>query len=483
MTFFTLCDFKKKFKMEDSGSINDCILTKNEDCKSHPNSVEQLTKHCENFLKEFETLKTAKDKNLKTLEMERENVLQNVKDMKKMFVKYLDKLEEDAVETTNKLYDAEFKELTKQRDSLDKMVSKAQSQEEELKKYVEKGFTTVEYWHRTYFESAFAEYRTYLMNIHENSFHVYSKFERNTDLVNSICNLKSYGKISMIKSKSGCVLPRMSVCPLIDRTAFASGETNTMLSADLEIPSVHEMHIMDNGNILVCDDNNKKIKLFDTSNKPLSDVSLSSVPHGFTLLNQYEAMITLPIERQLNIVKIQEELVLEKKVKTKLMYGPVTKFKDTVIVFAEGKYHNYLNVINKQGHRLKCIRREKRNKQTNGIFQKVTCIAVSSDNETVYITDLNNGCIGLSMKGKVVFRFADVQVSGYSGVCTTSEGDIFITGKETNNVILVKKNKETVKEIVSANLRSPSFVSYCKERNQLLVTQSMSDTVKSFNLL
>ena len=484
MTYFLLYNFNiLKSKMKQSGVIGNSKLKDNEDHGNYPSCIDLLAQNCRDFLKEFETLKTAKDANLKTLEKQKEMVLHSVTDMKDRLVRYLDKLEEDAIEITNKLYDTEINELTKQMESLDEMTSKVKSQEEELEKYIEKGFSGIEYWQRTYFESGFEEYRRTLMDIHKNSFNISSTYEPNTDITKCVHKLKTFGKINMMKSKSGCVLPTMSVCPLTDRTAFISGETNTKFPADLDIPSINEMHVMDNGNTLVCDDNNQKIKLFDKEKKPLSALWLTSVPHGFALLNQNKAMITLPMDKQINIVKIGEELTLAKKVNTKLMCGPITQYKSNVIVFAEGTKHNYLNIIDRQGNKLKCIRREKRSVDNTGLFQKITCIAVSSDSETVYLTDLHNGCIGLSMKGKIMFRFTDSQILGYSGVCITGEDDIFITGKESNNVILVKKNTKLAKEIVGSNLIRPSFVSYCQKRNQLLVTQAMSDTVKSFNLL
>lgn len=99
----------------------------------------------------------------------------------------------------------------------------------------------------------------------------------------------------------------------------------------------------------------------------------------------------------------------------------------------------------------------------------------------IYITDQDKGCIGISTEGNIVFKYKADSVQVYTGICIDYCGNVYLSKKNADKVVVMKNNGEKVKNIVTMKGLLPHFIQLNHTYDKLVIQSS--NKIKVFKLI
>ena len=302
--------------------------------------------------------------------------------------------------------------------------------------------------------------------------------------------LRSYGETlnkTHTKSDPGFQLSERKECKAKDVANVEVFDTGSVEVCGIEIAR--------NGYLLICNHGNRTVSLFDTQFKELSKVRLSSAPWSIALLspmdqsnnllgNGYrvsnDALLSFPDKCRPQHVKIENTntLTLGKLFQTSVGFIRIIRYNDGLIALSEDDQFHTFSVVDRRGNIKQTIRKEMKGR---GMFNTAYFMALSKEN-ILYVTDLYNGCFGFSMAGDVVFTFRGESINDYVGVATDTDGFVYISGPDTNTIVMVNSGGKKVKDLVKIDGMKPGLITYDSLQNKLFVKEFFGSRIFVFTL-
>lgn len=263
---------------------------------------------------------------------------------------------------------------------------------------------------------------------------------------------------------------------------FGQFEIMTSLCSS-EPPAIVAMEVTSSGGLLVCDKASMKVKLFDAYFRPVTEVGLSSEPYGMAIVDQNEILVSMPdlhCLQRLNVCKNQK-LIPKEKIQTELKCSRLIKYHANLIVSVHDDNFISFNVMNLNGQVICCIRNEAI--VTGGKFNKLGFIALSPDQSVLYVTEMCSGCVGLSVStGEVLFMYKEPKTKFLFGVCTDSEGFVYVSSTDRDKIVMIDSNGRKVKQLAILNGTSPGYMTYCKVQRKLFIKTVYTNKILVYNL-
>ena len=243
----------------------------------------------------------------------------------------------------------------------------------------------------------------------------------------------SIGKIPQLLPSLGTVSVTPSPASQSDpgTVAIYTGELKLRTTADTKDPVISSYEKLTDGRQLICDQVNYKLKLYDSTNQFLSELTLPDMPVSVVSLSDTEAVVSLPNINTIQYIIIDTDLAVSET--KNVHYKPVAmvKYGNDILATVYDRFWN-VAVIDNNGTVKRTIY-----KDNDSLFSKPYCIDLSVDQKTVYVVDQNKGCIGLSMDGKVVFQHQNQKVKYYAGQAVGR--DCLFIGVEQGNDVKVRR--------------------------------------------
>ena len=222
----------------------------------------------------------------------------------------------------------------------------------------------------------------------------------------------SIGKIPQLLPSLGTVFVTPSPASKSDpgTVAIYTGELKPRTTTDIETTTMISYESLSDGRQLICDPVNNKLKLYDSTNQFLSELTLPDKPYSVVLLSDTQAVVSLPNINTIQYITIDTDLAVSET--KKVGYEPVAmvKYGDDILASIYDRFKK-VAVIDNHGTVKRVIYND-----NGSLFSKPYFIGLSVDQKTVYIVDIDKGCIGLSMDGNVVFQYQDQKVKLYDGL-------------------------------------------------------------------
>ena len=211
--------------------------------------------------------------------------------------------------------------------------------------------------------------------------------------------------------------------PDTENDLIYTGELKTRTATDTEDPSISSYEILPDGRQLITDEDNNKLKLYDSNNQYLSELVLPDMPVSAVILRDNEVMLSLPNIASLQYINIGTDLSLSQPAK-KVNYQPLAmvKYGDNILATLRDVRYRFCKVavIDNHGTVKRTIY-----KDNCSIFSSPFYIGLSVDQKTVYVGDGDKGCIGLTMDGNIVFQYQDQTMKYYAGLAV-GRASVFI---------------------------------------------------------
>ncbi|XP_052804860.1 uncharacterized protein LOC128234593 [Mya arenaria] len=225
------------------------------------------------------------------------------------------------------------------------------------------------------------------------------------------------------------------------------------------IDSVCEML---NGDIVIADCNNKRVKLLNSQYQVIDHCDLPGPPQHFchTVGNE----IAVAARKEVHFLKVTSgRLQKVRKFSTDHDCFSIADFKDELYVGSKTALYWYTM----NGELVEKIYQDKYGDST------VYSCAVSPDGERIYVTNYSaHRLLTLDKSGQVLFTFEDPELKCPTGVCVSPSIHVFVCGQESHTVLQVDREGTqklaTVVRKADGLLRPPS-VCFIEKTSSLLV--------------
>ena len=274
---------------------------------------------------------------------------------------------------------------------------------------------------------------------------------------------------------------------LLGRKAQSRSRVNVKADDDEDTPSITGCTVMTNGDVVLCDFSNEKIKLLNSSSLLTGNMKLSSLPHDVSVLDPSSVIVTLPANEKLQVVQVYPQLKPGRVIQLDEECWGVAVGKDELyvtcrnIILADGE----IRVLGLDG---KLKRRLGVNQDWSFMFTWPYYITVNSSGEKIFVSDCEtfydtHTVTCMSVDGRVIYTYKDGSMRGPVGLLCDSEDNILVCGRWSDNVQVLTDDGKRHCTLLTANdgLKDPYSMAHRESDNTLLVG-FRSDHLLSFQL-
>ena len=228
---------------------------------------------------------------------------------------------------------------------------------------------------------------------------------------------------------------------------------------------------MPNGDVVLCDEQNSNIKLLSDTFTIKDCLQLDSRLWDVSPVSSSSAVITLPLESQLQFIQVMPSLKkLDRYINVGSRCYGVQVVEDLIYVTC----NNYsgvaevlvLDVNGTVTHRLG------QPDKKPFMFSRPFYITVCPSTRNLFITDKGTDTVScLLSDGTVVYQYKDAELRGPSGVCVDGGGNAIVCGFDSDNVQVIRADGTKCCTLLTSQdgVGSPSSVAYRQSDNNLIL--------------
>ena len=265
------------------------------------------------------------------------------------------------------------------------------------------------------------------------------------------CKTDGYEKQASHNSGIQTVISQNNQDVILDLSPQSISKVSVKVANDKYVPNIKGCTFLSSGELLLCDCENKKIKLLNKSLTVSDSIKLASNPWDIAVVDDKTAIVTLPKKKQLQYVDLVPKLSLGSKLSTKqLCWGIVVVNKLIYITCHGGPGSNPggdIRVLDLRGNELKTIGI---NRDGSQFLQKPYYIAANREGNKLYVTDMDTGeIICLSPSGNIIYKLKDADIKAPSGVYVDSKDNLLVCSRDTDAVQVIAANGTKYKNLLT----------------------------------
>ena len=260
---------------------------------------------------------------------------------------------------------------------------------------------------------------------------------------------------------------------LLGRKFQSRSLVNVKAGDDTESPIITGCTVMANGDVVLCDSFNKKINLLNSSGVLTGIMKLSSDPFDVSILEPTSVIVTLPFNKQLQVVQVYPELKPGRVIKLDKTCQGVTVGKGELYVTCHrDTYPVTEGEIRVLGLNGKVKRRLGVNQDGSFRFTAPCYITVNSSGEKIFVSDYYTDTVTcMSVDGRVIYTYKDGRMRRPEGLVCDSEDNVLVCGRDSENVQVLTADGKRHGTLLTASdgLKEPYSMAYRESDNTLLV--------------
>ena len=293
------------------------------------------------------------------------------------------------------------------------------------------------------------------------------KFERNEKLIDILKSVEGLGRIE----PSGSGSAQRDHVVILDMMVKSTMEVDINVPTDDSTPFITGCTFLSNGRILLCDRNNKKVKLIESDMSVKKYLKLSDEPYNVAAVGEKEAIITFFSEKinDLQYIYTHPDLKMGEKITLPDKCCGRQVFNDEIYTTChKDSGHDEIWRLDRAGNVMSKIVLTQ--SSLGRSFYLGVCLAGPSPR--VYLTDeYNNRVTCFQLDGKMVYQYEDKkQLVRPSGIYVDSAGNSIVCGYSSINVVVITVDGRKHGELLTSNdIGYPRCIDYRTEDNTLIV--------------
>lgn len=255
---------------------------------------------------------------------------------------------------------------------------------------------------------------------------------------------------------------------------------NIKMADDTRDCYIRGIDMTDEGNIIIADFNNSKIKLYAPDGNVLSSLKLSSKPKEVTVIKGSQAVISMlgkQMCKQIGIIDIggSGHLSWKGTIKTTYAVGGIASYKNNLIITCDESDEKLraVQMIDMDG---KVVWTVTKDKHGNHLFDfgRFLTTRCSDEGDTLFVTDVGKQSITVidALTGEVV-KVCNVKAKEPRGVCVDCRHNVYVCYK-SGEISVWSRDMSEERCLVNdpEQLYCPLAMVYDRRRSELLVSSS-----------
>ncbi|XP_053390123.1 uncharacterized protein LOC128553041 [Mercenaria mercenaria] len=227
---------------------------------------------------------------------------------------------------------------------------------------------------------------------------------------------------------------------------------------------------LEDGTMILADQNNKKLKRLDSSSYTVIDYcDLPGSPWQVCSINKQQAAVCLRGKHKVQLISLSTKMTLTNKIKTGFAcYG--LSYADSNLYISD---YTSVYIYSLSGRKLKQFSKDQ---SGQNLFSVIRSVAVSKDGSKIYVADKYNGLIILDYNGTIVERFNDSQLERAYGCYLTGRG-LLVCGNNFDNVLQFGLNGNPIGEVVKFSDTFASHQAICcnQQMSKMIIGRDEND--------
>lgn len=256
------------------------------------------------------------------------------------------------------------------------------------------------------------------------------------------------------------------------------GEFDVTLDSErTEKVSVYGTCVLETNEIILADNANLKLKRFDADHKVIDSIDLGATPYGLCCTGHSEVAVSLPWLHKIQFISVGRKMVVKWSFKVDEICRGISFNDGNLYICCGGSGSEdpgHVVVYDMSGCLLRIL-------QTDHFLCPENILLVDTK---IYIVDKIRGIVVLNKEGHTLSIFSDSRLSCTNDVCIGDHGEMYVCGKDSQNVLQFDKHGKVVNEILNQTFMnsSPVTVTFIRNPARLLITFEGSGKIKSFKL-
>lgn len=297
-------------------------------------------------------------------------------------------------------------------------------------------------------------------------------FEKNKKIVDLQADIKSLGVIDK-DTKKGEQGDRIV---LLGKHVQSRREVKVRLDKDNSDPWITDCAVMPNGNIVICDCNNEKLKLFDNSWVRQESVRIPDI-WGVSVVDSNTVIVTDPDHKKLQYVQVLPQLQLGGTIGLDSECRGVCVSGNDIYVTCESLNGHEIRVLGLDGT-LK--RRVPIDKNSSPWY-----ITLSPSREKIFFNDSKTKMVTcMTVDGQIVYQYEDDNLKDARGMYCDTYDNLFVCDLNSNNVQVVAPDGKSCGTLITDadGLDCPESIAYRDSDNELIIGRDGFDDLLVYKM-
>ena len=473
------CDQKRAVEIycEKHGEVicPSCKTVKHRNCTTCP-IKDKVDKHTQKQFKELMV-------KAKSLKAEIESCIQNGEANRKSIDKYKDECKKDISafrREINQILDRMEKEIIERLDktanrniqAIEKRIADMTASQQALKTdldVIDKAIKTkrdeIIFSANVKISKSISEYNDLIQDIRKGMKRPHLEFQKNRKLTDLLLGVDGFGRIEPCETGSA----QQDHVVILDMKVKSTKEVNIKLPNDSGCPYITGCTFLSNGRILLCDNQNSKVKLFDSEMSVKKTLKLSDAPLNVAAVGENEAIITLDSRtNDLQYIHTHSDLKMGEKITLPdKCYGLQVVNDEIYTTCHKGSGHDEIWRLDRAGNIMSKIVLT----QSSSGCSFYRCLCLTGSSPRVYLTDWSNSRVTcFQLDGKMVYQYEDKELRRPKGIYVDSAGNSLVCGTWSQNVVVITADGRKHGELLtSKDIILPSCIDYRPQDNTLIV--------------
>ena len=270
---------------------------------------------------------------------------------------------------------------------------------------------------------------------------------------------------------------------LSDDMIQSKKRANIKLPDDKNISLITGSAVMPNGDIVMCDWVNSKLKVLESCDALLDSLKLNAKPFDVAVVDATTVIVTCPLKEQLQYVDVYPRLKSGRVMQLNKKCWGVHLTGDNIFTTCHNNPGQAeVRILDLDGNLLRKLGAKQ---DGSSMFITPSYIAVSQSKKKIFISDIDGISITcLTMDNKVIYQYKDDNMKGSLGLYCDGEDNILVCGEDSNNVQVITAEGKTQRDLITSRdgLESPYSISYRERDDTLVVGCCDSDHIFLFKL-
>ena len=431
-------------------------------CSGYKSSkIDAILAKAKSLKEKYDRLKQNCSKNKKELVRSKDVCQKEIKAFRKELNDFLDTLEQKMLTELEKREEENRKKIDQQITTLSNALQMLDTENMMLGKAKVDGRNQVMFAAEVQAAKTIRDCESRLADLEKEVAEVRLSFEKNKKLADLQADVKSLGAIDKETKK----VEQDDKIVLLGKHVQSHIEVDAKLDDDDDDddPWITGCAVIPNGNIVICDRNNDRLKLFANSWVRQESLTILDI-WRVSVVDPNTVIVTVEGQKKLQYVQILPQLQLGRTIQLDSKCYGVCVSGDDIYVTCKTSNGSEIRVFSLDG----TLKRRVPTDKNSSPYE----ITLSPSGEKIFYTDSKTESVTcMTVDGRIVYQYRDDNLKCATGMYCDSEDNLFVCDFESDNVQAISADGKSCGTLLisSDGLVRPSYIAYRSSDNELII--------------